>query len=206
MCRHHEDRIGMVEGSLGALVAESPGSVRALRGPGAFCNDIGDVEGVGDARADPIRRLVIDVIGEPEAGTVALPEGLDNARSGARPLQAIAAGYTSDAADRRLCRAFASHWQVAAHSPPGREPSSEDAPWCGRPRGGDGSGSSTGHRRQRASRWSHPLRFSLWGVRQGPEARFEHVDAALHGKLPPQARDRRQRRGPLGGPGRGRED
>ena len=65
--RHDEDRVRAVESELGAEMAKRPGSASALHRPRAFRDDVRDAERVGDMRTDPVRSLVIDVIGEPQA-------------------------------------------------------------------------------------------------------------------------------------------
>ena len=68
---HDENRVGAVERRLGAGMRRRPGAARALAGARGLRHDIGNAQGVGDPRADPIRRLVVQMIGEPEARPIA---------------------------------------------------------------------------------------------------------------------------------------
>ena len=65
--RHDEDGVGAIERRLGAGMAELPSASGALAGAGALGDRVGDAQRIGDARPDPVRRLVVDVIGEPQA-------------------------------------------------------------------------------------------------------------------------------------------
>ena len=75
--RHHaggivrveaDDCIGVANRGLARLVAERPLSGRAFGCVGRLGNEIGNVEGGRDRWADPVGRLVIEVIGEPCLG------------------------------------------------------------------------------------------------------------------------------------------
>ena len=49
-------------------MAEVPAPARLLRRVGGLGEDVGNAEPRGDRRAEPVRRLVIEVVGEPEVG------------------------------------------------------------------------------------------------------------------------------------------
>ena len=66
-------------------VAERPRPARALRRPRAFGDDVGNAERLGHTRADPVRRLVVDMVGEPEARAARSRAARGSARSAARP-------------------------------------------------------------------------------------------------------------------------
>ena len=60
-----DHRRGPVERRERGLVSPRPGAVRALVRDRGLGQEIGDAERLADARADPVGRLIIEVIGEP---------------------------------------------------------------------------------------------------------------------------------------------
>ena len=74
-CGREPRRVDWVEGQcdpggrqrrLNMGMARGPGTGRLLRGVARFDDDIGDGEGPCDARADQVRGLVVEVIGQPQ--------------------------------------------------------------------------------------------------------------------------------------------
>ena len=57
MGRHDEDGIRPIKSHFCPFMPQSPGSLRALRGPRAFGDRMRNAESLRDTRTDPVRRL-----------------------------------------------------------------------------------------------------------------------------------------------------
>ena len=130
--------------------AERPGAARALSGARGLRHDVGNARGVGDPRADPIRRLVVDVIGEPEAWPIAgasvRPARDEAIRFGRCCCGALHPGRRR----RRPGPSCAARLRAPGGSRPRRAPSGAGAPWCGRRTAPDGPGPSSARRTRSA--------------------------------------------------------
>ena len=67
-----EDRVRAPDGARRRLVSDAPGSALLLRRVRCLGHHVRDTEAIADGRSQPVRRLVIEVIGEPEEGAALL--------------------------------------------------------------------------------------------------------------------------------------